>query len=363
MKYIFNLLLFIGIVITLTNCTQSQSYTLVVGTYTNNGSKGIYTYRFNPVTLQVEALGITEVASPSFLTLTPDLKQLYAVSELDNGAGVSAFLFNKDTGVLTPNGTSLTKASGPCHVTYTGDQVITANYSSGSISTFPLNEDGTLQEADLLVFNGGGPDSIRQEMAHLHSTQVTPDGKCLLAIDLGSDCIYRFEMNGKKVITPNYTKIDLPAGCGPRHFDFSKDGKYIYLINELGGNIYVIAYNDGELNIIQDIEADPLHVKGSADIHVSPNGQYLYASNRLEGDGIAIFKIDTTNGTLKQIGYQYTGKHPRHFSLTKDGAFMFVACRDDNTVQIFRIDQHSGLLTDSGQAINVSSPVCVKIAE
>ena len=119
-------------------------------------------------------------------------------------------------------------------------------------------------------------------------------------------------------------------------------------------------YEEGDLNPIQFIEADSLHAAGSADIHVSPDGRFLYASNRLKGDGIAIFEINQEDGKLKRIGYQSTGKHPRNFIITSNGKYLLCACRDNDIIQIFTIDSTTGLLQDTKQTIQRSKPVCLK---
>ncbi|MFA6360979.1 MAG: beta-propeller fold lactonase family protein, partial [Dysgonamonadaceae bacterium] len=154
-----------------------------------------------------------------------------------------------------------------------------------------------------------------------------------------------------------------PAGTGPRHFDFHPNGLYFYLLGELSGEVIVYDYNMGDLQQKQIILADTVGARGSADIHVSPNGRFLYASNRLEADGIAIFKIDSQDGTLTKVGYQSTAKHPRNFAITPNGKFLLVAGRDDNVIQVYSIDKETGLLTDTHQDIVINKPVCIKFTK
>ena len=148
-----------------------------------------------------------------------------------------------------------------------------------------------------------------------------------------------------------------------RYLIFSKDGKYAYLINELSGKVIAFTYSDGRLNEIQTIVADTIQARGSADIHLSPDGKYLYASNRLKEDGIAIFEVNLEKGTLAKVGYQLTGLHPRHFNITPNGKFLLVACRDSNMIQVFERDTVSGLLKNTGKNIKMSKPVCIQFAE
>ena len=146
---------------------------------------------------------------------------------------------------------------------------------------------------------------------------------------------------------------------GPRHLTFSKDGRFAYLINELGGECVVLSYRKGKLKEVQRIMADEGGGRGSADIHISPDGRFLYTSHRLKKDGIAIFAIDPEKGTLTKIGYQLTGIHPRNFAITPNGKYLLVACRDDNKIQVFERNEATGELTETAQAIEVDRPTCI----
>ena len=171
--------------------------------------------------------------------------------------------------------------------------------------------------------------------------------------------VFSLKSNGQ-LDKENTFDVELEPGSGPRHLCFSKDGRFAYLINELSGKVTTLFYNGQNLTPIQYIEADTLEARGSADIHLSPDGKFLYASNRLKADGIAIFSVDTQTGLLTKIGYQLTGIHPRNFIMTPDGCFLLVACRDDNLIQIFKRNKETGLLVDTGKKIETSKPVCLK---
>ena len=253
----------------------------------------------------------------------------------------------------------------PCHIWVDSKQrlAVTANYLGGNMSVFPIASDGSLGEANIFSFEGGTPGSSRQEAPHLHCIYVSPDERYLFANDLGTDRIYKFDLKveGEKLSlqegTPSF--FSLPVGEGPRHAEFHPNGKWLYLLSELSGNVVVLDYEEGNLSPIQFIEADSLHAAGSADIHVSPDGRFLYASNRLKGDGIAIFEINQEDGMLKRIGYQPTGKHPRNFIITSNGKYLLCACRDSDIIQIFTIDSTTGLLQDTKQTIQRRKPVCL----
>jgi 6-phosphogluconolactonase len=352
---------------------QTGEMYLLVGTYTSDeGSKGIYVYRFNTETGESEEVSVTEVANPSYLTLSPNEKFVYSVGENDEGDGAAyAFSFDKKTGRLVPINSQSTQSAGPCYITIDkkGKNVHTANYGGGSISSFQVKSDGGLSElVSLIRFKGSGPDTVRQKSPHVHCVRYSPDGKYLFATDLGTDKIYRMEamdavFEGQPAISEStLIAFVTPPGTGPRHFDFHPGEEYVYLLGELSGEVIVYDYNDGYLKIKQTIASDTVGARGSADIHVSPDGRFLYTSNRLKADGIAIFSINPDDGKLKKVGYQLTARHPRNFAITPNGKFLLVASRDDNKIQVFAINSETGLLTDTSQDILLNKPVCLKFA-
>ncbi len=344
--------------------------TMLIGTYTAGDSKGIYTFRFDQETGTAVALSETEIENPSFLTLSADGKFVYAVTEADEQSAVTAFAFNKESGILQKLNSQPTNGGAPCYIATNGELVVTANYMGGSISVFILKADGSFgSSTTLFSFTGSGPDKARQEQPHLHCTFFTPDGKYLLATDLGTDQIHKFTVHpqsGEKAahLAPGSPEaFDVAPESGPRHLTFSADEKFAYLINELSGTVNAFMYTDGMLQGIQTIAADTVGARGSADIHISPDGKFLYASNRLQADGLAIFRIDETTGQLTKVGYQPTGIHPRNFNITPNGKYLLVACRDSNVIQVFQRDQLTGLLTDTKQDIRMDRPVCIQFAE
>ena len=351
---------------------KSGEMFILVGTYTSNeGSKGIYVHRFNTDTGNSDSVSMVQANNPSYLTLSPNEKFVYAVGE-DQESGVYSFSFDKKRGSLIPINFQPTLSSGPCYITidHSGRNVHTANYRGGSITSFQVNTDGSLTPAQsVLSFEGSGPDSTRQQNPHLHSVVFTSAGNYLFASDLGSDKLYRLDSSnspfeGQPNINDRSLKeFDMPPGTGPRHFAFHPMGdKYLYVLGELSGEVIVFDYDNGDLNHKQTVVADSVGARGSADIHISPNGRYLYASNRLKADGIAIFEINNDDGTLSKIGYQPTAQHPRNFVITPNGKYLLVASRDDNKIQVFEINNDTGLLTNTNQDILISKPVCLKFA-
>ena len=346
---------------------DASELTMIVGTYTSpDGSKGIYSYRFNEETGEYVLLDSIAVNNPSYLTLSKDNRFVYAVSELKGDeSAVHAFAFDKKSGALKHLNSQPTIGGGPCYVATDGKRVVTANYYGGSVSTFPLRYDGSLDSiSGIYEGEATGPHPKRQVKPHVHCVQFTPDSNYLLATDFSSDRILKYAVNSKEdKLFPLADTIQVEPSSGPRHLTFSPDGKYVYVIGELSGKVTAFSYADGRLNPIQSITADTLHAEGSADIHLSPDGKYLYATNRLQSDGVAIFEVNPDNGTLATVGYQSTGIHPRNFNITPNGKFLLVACRDSNVIQIFRRDSITGLLEPTGEEIALSKPVCIQFAQ
>lgn len=352
------------------NNENNEMY-MFVGTYTGGDSKGIYVYALDTVAGTSRYVSEINVENPSYLVLDSTEKYVYAVTEDDDisKAAINAFRFNKQEGKLSFINKQLTGGAAPCHVNIdkSGKHIIVSNYNGGSLSLFDTNEDGSLNPSSKVInFVGQGVDKERQNQSHIHFSQFSPDQKYLFADDLGTDKIHKFIVNPQDSI--NYLSIGTPSffkvadGLGPRHLAFHPNGKYAYLITEMGGDVVVFDYNDGNLNQKQTIKADTLKAKGSADIHISPDGKFVYASNRLKGDGLAIFSVNQSDGKLTKVGYQPTGKHPRNFVITPNGRFLLVANRDSDQIQIFKRDLKTGLLENTEQDIEVGMPVCLIFA-
>ncbi len=357
-----NLLLLTLTVIAHLTLQAQDDIKLIVGTYTNGNSKGIYSFNFNQSTGQAAPIDTLELQNPSFLTLASDGTMIYAVSENhDVAAAVNAITFNKTTGRMKLQGSFPTKGEDPCYVETNGNLLLTANYTGGSMSVFPLNVDGSLSPMSQ-QFKGstGGSNAERQQVPHIHCARFLPDGNGVIATDFSSDQLLRFELEDMKELGSAKVTAQLSKGSGPRHIAFSTDSRFVYVMSELSGAVTAYLYNFGKMKKIQEIQSAEVGAQGGADIHVSPDGRFLYTSNRLKNDGIAIFKINRRTGLLTKVGYQRTGIHPRQFNITPNGRFLLCACRDDNTIQVFRINSTNGLLTDTHQDISVDKPACVQ---
>lgn len=356
--------------------TVSEDYNgiyMLVGSYATPEEEGIKVYRFDEATGNAKYIsGLKGISNPSYLVPSVDGERIYAVGE-DEGktSTANAIRFDKEQETLTLLNSQPTDGAAPCYIQLSpsGKFVITANYFGGSITVFPLDKEGRLKpDTRLISFIGNGPDKERQNQPHLHCVEFTPDHKYLLANDLGTDQIHIFPLSKEVTDGVSHSLLDeskeynvkVEPGSGPRHICFHPNQKYAYLINEISGKVITFSYEKGKLNALQYIEADTIGAKGSGDIHISPDGKFVYASNRLQADGIAIFAVDQEKGTLTKAGYQLTDIHPRNFIITPNGRYLLVACRDSNTIQIFNRDKVTGLLSDTGKTIKTSKPVCLK---
>lgn len=356
-------LLFLGL---FTNCQcpkNKTSLTMIVGSYTNSPKQGISIYHFDENTAEAKLLSITPIENPSYISLSSDKKYLYAISELDStNASVSAFHYDAPTGTLKLINTKPTYGAYPCYINNDDKKIYIANYGGGSLCYYEKNQQkGLGQLIEVIDFNDIPNDTIHP--AHAHCVYFSPDSTQVFVNNLGKDRIHCFDNTRKgKLLTSKQSIVQRPTGNGPRHSVFSPDKKRMYLINELSGVLDVFNYKNSTLTHLQSIPCDSVGGHGSADIHISNDGRFLYASNRLKADGISIFSIHK-NGLLTKIAYQKTGIHPRNFILTPKNNYVLVTCRDDNRIEIYKRNNKTGLLTATNKQIETHQPVCIKWAQ
>ncbi len=356
-------------------CCNAQTFTSFIGTYTGSGSKGIYVYRFNASNGNLQWVSNTDSASnPSYLTISANGRYVYAVNETnkENPGRVSAYSYDKINGKLKFINSQETGGDDPCYVAVNKNNkwAAVANYSGGSVAVFSINEDGSLnQYPQLIQDTGSSANKQRQEKAHVHSAVFSPDEKYLFTPDLGIDKMmeYKFNQSAKLPLVPaSPSSILLNPGSGPRHFTFHPNKKFAYLIEELAGKVEVYKYDNGRLKLVQTVITHPKDFKGvigSADVHISPDGKFLYASNRGDENTITIFSINKTNGTLSLKGYQSTlGKTPRNFSIDPTGKYLLVANQDTDNIVVFKRNAQTGLLQYTGKQIKIPKPVCLQFS-
>ena len=345
-----------------------------VGTYTNSGSKGVYTLRMNGDTGELtEVSAISGIENPSFVALDPSNEHLYVVgevSDVDGAGAITSFSVNSATGELTRINQRSTGGPGPCHlmVDSTDSLVIVTNYGGGSVAVLPINDDGSLGErTEFIQHEGSSINTSRQQQAHAHSVNIDRSNTRAYVCDLGMDRVFIYDIdhaNGK--LTPSaQAYVDEVAGEGPRHFDFHPSGKFVYVINELGLTITVYGLGeDGRLTPVQTVPTLPEGTEmqarySTADIHVSPDGKYVYGSNRGH-DSLVIYAIDQSTGKMTYVGHQSTlGEEPRNFAITPDGAFLLAENQNSGTIVTFKRES-DGTLTATGSVIEVPAPVCIQ---
>jgi 6-phosphogluconolactonase len=353
---------------------SAQNFYLFTGTYTDKGSKGIYVYRFNANTGKATWVSNTDsAANPSFLVVSKNGNFVYAVNETNgiNPGKVSAFSFSKTSGKLTLLNTELSGGDDPCHLAMSmnGKWLAVANYTGGNVSVFPITKSGSLQPyAQLIQDSGSSINKDRQEKAHVHEAVFSPGDLYLLTPDLGTDQVMVYKFNplaGRPLsaFVPAYIKTT--PGNGPRHITFHPGKKFAYLINELSGSVTAYRYNQGKFTQVQEIITHPKEysgMPGSAEIVVSPDGKFLYASNRGDENTITVFSIDLATGKLTLKGIQSTmGKAPRNFIIDPTGNYLLAANQDSDNIVVFKRNKQNGLLKETGEQIHLSKPVCLQM--
>ncbi|MEO3776946.1 lactonase family protein [Micromonospora sp. B11E3] len=335
-----------------------------IGGYTaasGGRGEGIVAARRDPATGALTPLGTVAVTpSPSFLARHPALPVLYAVNELPEGQ-VSAFRVGPD-GALTPLGVRATGGAEPCHLAVTpdGGHLVVANYGGGSVTVLPLDPEGVPGDrSDLVVHEGRGPDPERQGRAHAHMVDPAPDAGPLFAVDLGTDSVYRYDLDAPSGrLVPRAPRVRAVAGSGPRHLARHPDGRRCWVVGELDGT--VTAYDltpDGALHQRGRVDASGRagHVQPS-EIAVGPDGRFLYVANRGVGT-VSVFALD---GELPELVAEVEtgGGWPRHFALA--GEHLYVADERADMIRVLRVDAATGVPTPVGEPVAVPSPTCVR---
>ncbi len=344
-----------------------------VGTYTGvDKGEGIYVFRFEP---ESGTLTPTETvmgaANPSFLAIDPTNRFVFSANESEPGI-VSAFHRDLNTGGLHELNQETSHGSTPCYISIDkpGRYAMVANYGDGTLAVYPIGEDGHLQpSSDVITFTGSGHDPNRQNGPHAHMVAPAPDGHHVLATDLGLDTITVYDLDtdtGR--LNPGSAEgavAHAAPGAGPRHFAYAPDGTMVFVINELSNTITSYAFADGGLTERQTVPTLPDGFTGentTAQIAITPDGRHLYGSNRGD-DSIVIYAVGE-DGDLTLVGHQPTGgQTPRNFALDPTGAWLLAANQTTGTIVVFRRDPETGLLTQTGDPVEIPSPVAILFAE
>ncbi|WP_249684234.1 lactonase family protein [Pseudomonas sp. RC2C2] len=367
-----NLLIASSMSLTLT----AQAHDLLVGSYTAGSSEGIYRYRFNSDSGQIDPapLQILMSENPSWLTLSVDKRLLFAVNE--NGAGngqVSSFAIGKD-GNLKALSQVPSQGDEPTHSSLSQDQryLFVANYGvlpapGGSLSVLPVGRNGYLQasvQQDRHKPSGVNPE--RQTAPHVHSVVSSDDGKYVFASDLGADKVFVYRYDGASPTQPlsAVEPVSLPPGSGPRHLLFDRDGKHAYLTLEMSAQVVAFDYQDGKLVELQRLpltEQNDASAKAAGALHLSADGRFLYVSNRGTANELLVFAVDDKSGKLMQVQRRSVeGDHPREFTLDPTGKYLLVANQKSNQIVVIRRDPRSGLLGETVQKLAQDAPSDLK---
>jgi len=349
---------------------------LYVGTYTEDGrSDGIYLVRMDRRSGKLRRVGsVNAGANPSFLTIHPNGRVLYAVNEVEkyNGratGGVSAFAIASDTGALTRRNEQPSEGGLPCFVSVdrSGRVVLVANYGGGNVALLPIQADGTLAQATNVVqHTGTGPNAERQEAPHAHCIVTDPSNRFVLAADLGVDrvFVYRLDVDGKTLRHIEGGDAVMRPGAGPRHIAFHPTLPFVFVVNELDSTVATLRFDGerGRLSPLYTRSTIPAGWTGAnypADIHLASSGRTLYVSNRGH-NSVAVFSVAASTGALALEQVVSTkGDWPRNFSLDPTGRWLLVANQRSNSIVVFERDQESGRLTPTPLSVAVPSPVCL----
>ena len=355
------------------SASASGTIPVYVGSYTRRESVGIYIYTLDLQSGKLEYHSeLGDIEQPSFLTLSPDQRHLYVINELVPNGQISACAIDESDGKLELLNVQSTGGSSPCYVTVhpNGRFAMVSNYLSGTVTVLPIEADGSLGAiVHEMQHEGSSVDPERQTGPHAHSMLLDPAGNYAFAPDLGIDkvMIYKFDADTGRLTPGEQPWVESEPGVGPRHFTFHSSGRFAYLINELGSTMSVFTYDgsNGRLEQIQTLSTLPDDFSGAnhtADIHISPSGKHVYGSNRGH-DSIAVFGIDESSGMLERVQVASTkGGTPRNFAIDPSGAFLLAANQETDSIVCLRRDDDTGMLSETGHAVEVSMPVCLKMA-
>ncbi|OBQ55130.1 lactonase family protein [Tamlana sp. s12] len=334
---------------------HAQNIPLYVGTYTNEDAEGIYQLQFNTETgtLSKQTLAI-KIDNPSFLEYSPNRKYLYSTNATNSGF-VSSYVVNED-GSLTMLTRMRSHGELPCHIALNkaGTKAAVSNYRGGTLAIFPINEDGTLSDASQ-VFDHNS----EKTKSHAHSAHFINDD--LFVADLGTNSVFQYELKKGEYKLDTDAIVKTKDNPGPRHFTTTQDGEFFYVINEIGSSVASIKRSNNkfkEIDFDSTLSEDFKGENASADIHLSKDEQFLYASNRGENT-IAVFKRHPKKGTIEKIqNASVHGDWPRNFAIDPTGKFLIVANRRSNNLVVFKIDPNTGELSFL-QDHKTPTPVCL----
>ena len=317
----------------------TEKQTLLVGTYTDR-SEGLYSFSYDPRTLNVKHRSTLITPNPTSLALDRDRGIIYVANEQPSEAMVSSLQLDGVSGRLTAINSSFTLGGAPRAIATDGKgKVVSANYASGSITLFFADEAGLLGQPDWHIMLG------KEGVSHPSDLCFTPDGKELFVVDKGQDKVYHFNVSSKNPpLTIDVATTDLPKGSQPKCLIMEPNGRYAYLLTEQDPKVILYKHHRGRLNEVEQHELGSDSASRGEHLALSPDGRHLYVSE-MGGEGkVTIFKVNKSNSKLTKVGSQKVGSEPVHIAVHPSGRWVAVACRRANRVEFYSRDLESGLL-------------------
>lgn len=346
---------------------KAEDPVVFISSFSSGEEGAIHAYGFDSTTGKLTFLTRTsDVEHPFFMALSGSGKTLYSIHAIDFGGKenkeIAAYKLEGRTGKLSLINRQSSHGIASCYldVDSAGKTLVVANYSSGDVASYPVKENGGLGES-VSYFKHDG------EITNAHSIEFSPDNRFAFAADLGIDKVlsYRVDPETSKMTPNDPPSIDLPKGSGPRHVRFHPNGKFFYVINEKGNTVSAFSYDAEkgaltDLQIISTIPDDYDEKTFTADLKITPDGKYLYGTNRGH-DSIVSYSI-ADDGKLKLITIEPSlGKGPQNLAITPDGNHLICANMPGNNIVVFKIDSETGGLTALGEPVEISKPACIMI--
>lgn len=345
--------------------TNSNKFLGYIGTYTKGESKGIYRFALDTEVERIlDVKPVATLENPTYVTISKDNKNLYSVVKEGEKGGITAFSINEENGELLKINSQFSEGASPCHVSVNGDNnvVVTANYHKGTIDSYEVH--GQVNPVtSTMQHTGTGPNQARQEKPHAHYSGFSPDEKYVHAVDLGTDQVISYKLDNS-TLTESST-LNVKPGSGPRHLTFHPNGKFAYVMTELSSEVIVLSYNEqdgsfAELQYISTIPDDFTENNQGSAIHISNDGQFVYAGNRGH-NSIAVFSINQDTAKLELVEIVSSeGNWPRDFVLDPTENFVIASNEISGNLVLYSRDKQTGKLSVIQSDVLVPEPVCVK---
>lgn len=353
-----------------TEAAMDRKYLFLVGTYTENPEDGLNLLGFNPEAGEMNVLHVaSDIDNPSFVIANAAQTLVFATEETssEEGGKVTSFKLDKDNNTLEKINSVFTHGGSPCHISLDPTErfLVVSNYSGGNVTVIPVDPQGNLSsDIQVIQHEGGSINPHRQKAPHVHSAVFHPKEKRVFVADLGTDKVYIYDVadHGTAPLSPAEPEtFAVQSGAGPRHILFNQSGDRLYLIHELTAEVGVYAYEEGDLSHLEthSLVAEGFTGEvGAAELRFSPDGDFLYASNRGEANTITAFSVNHEDGRLSEIQQISShGEAPRNFIITPDGRFLLCGNQNSNEIFVFNRNQEDGKIDPSQISLSVKKPV------